>query len=64
MVIPRKSYEELQNELVEKIKQIDELTSRYIHVLVYNIDRNILNYIIFHFYVENLKYDNYFRRSR
>eukprot|EP00105_Crassostrea_gigas_P038558 XP_019922706.1 PREDICTED: uncharacterized protein LOC105328042 isoform X6 [Crassostrea gigas] len=28
MVIPRKSYEELQNELVEKIKQIDELTSR------------------------------------
>lgn len=31
MVIPRKSYEELQNELVEKIKQIDELTSRYIH---------------------------------
>lgn len=30
MVIPRKSYAELQNELVEKIKQIDELTSRYI----------------------------------
>lgn len=28
MVIPRKSYAELQNELVEKIKQIDELTSR------------------------------------
>lgn len=28
LVIPRKSYEELQNELVEKIKQIDELTSR------------------------------------
>ncbi|XP_061164616.1 uncharacterized protein LOC133173647 isoform X2 [Saccostrea echinata] len=28
MVVPRKSYEELQNELVEKIKQIEELTTR------------------------------------
>ena len=30
MVIPRKSYEDLQNELLEKIKQIDELTSRFV----------------------------------
>ena len=36
MVIPRKSYEDLQNELLEKIKQIDELTSRF--VVVYNFD--------------------------
>ncbi|XP_062613095.1 uncharacterized protein LOC134274866 [Saccostrea cucullata] len=28
VVVPRKSYEELQNELVEKIKQIEELTTR------------------------------------
>ncbi|XP_056013137.1 uncharacterized protein LOC125678320 isoform X2 [Ostrea edulis] len=28
MLVPRKSYEELQNELVEKIKQIEELTTR------------------------------------
>ena len=32
MVIPRKSYEDLQNELLEKIKQIDELTSRFVVV--------------------------------